>query len=104
MTIPPILMAAYLFLHLMAISQPAVEWGVADDHGKLDTFSGDIDHVSITMPPGCRFIGHTHDDFGNPYPSKKDIEAAIETKTPDLVVSRFQAYLVNVDGTVVRVQ
>ena len=104
MTIPPIMMAAYLFLHLMAVSQPAIEWGVADNHGKMDRFSGDSNHVTITVTPGCRFIGHTHDDFGTPYPSKADIRDAVATQTPDLVVSKYKAYLVNVDGTVVRVQ
>lgn len=95
---------AFLFLRLMAATQPTVEWGVVDHHGRLDKFSGDLDSVSVTIPSGCRFIGHTHDDVGSPYPSKKDIEEAIATKTPDLVVSRYEAYLVNVDGTVVRVQ
>jgi hypothetical protein len=104
MTIPPIMMTAYLFLHLMALTQPAVEWGIAEDHGKLDKFSGNATNVSITMPRGCKFIGHTHDDFGSPYPSRRDIAEAVATQTPDLVVSRQAAYLVNVDGTVVRVQ
>lgn len=104
MTIPPIMTTAYLFLHLMAVSQPAIEWGVADDHGTLDKFSGDATHVSVIMQHGCRFIGHTHDDFGSPYPSSKDVEESIRTQTPDLVVSKYRAYLVNVDGTIVRVQ
>ena len=88
----------------MAFSQPGTEWGIADDRGQLDKFVGDATHVTVVIPPGCRFIGHTHDDFGKPEPSAKDIAEAIRTKTPDLVVSKSAAYLVNAEGTVVRAQ
>ena len=94
----------FQFVEFMAISQPSVEWGIAENHCKLDKFSGDATHVSVIVPRGCRFIGHTHDDFGSPYPSPKDIEESIRMQTPDLVVSRNKAYLVNADGMVVRVQ
>lgn len=81
-----------------------VEWGLEADRGKLALYcDGKWTSVTIPLNAHTEFIGHTHPDGTNPYPSEFDIRLSEKLKLEDLVVSAHAAYLVHPDGSVEKV-
>lgn len=97
------MLAAVIFLKMMAYSHPTEEWGLAQYPDHYVQFEGGPYSVRIDCD-ACLFIGHTHDDYGSPRPSEEDIAIAKRTGIPDLVVSKYHVYLIEGDGKVDQIQ